>query len=91
MPVYLPFVTVIVLPSDVLHDRVVTVAPVALNVPVTALTLRASWSPAATAIPAAVRAATPAAINISLRMRNPPVCRLDQEDSAAVPDLRWGM
>jgi hypothetical protein len=68
-PVYLPFVTAIVLPSDVVHVLVVTEALVAVNVPATGLTLRAPWSPAATAIPAATRVASPAAINITLRIR----------------------
>ena len=49
VPVYLPSVTTIVLPSVVVHVRLAVLVPVAVNVPATALALLAPSIPSATA------------------------------------------
>ncbi len=68
VPVYVPSVMTIVLPSDVVHVRDWTLeAVVAVNVPATSLTLFAPSIPLATAIPAAVSATV--AIDTSTSMR----------------------
>jgi hypothetical protein len=70
VPVYLPLVIVIVLPSVVVHVRVDVLAPVAVNVAATAFAVLPSM-PWATAMLVPSRAASPAAMNVNLRM-NPP-------------------
>ena len=67
-PVYLPFVTTMVLPSVVVHVRLDVLEPVAVNVPATAFALFAPPIPSATAYPVATSATSSAARYVNLRM-----------------------
>jgi hypothetical protein len=67
--VYFPSVTTIVLLLDVVHVRLDVLAPVAVNVPATALTFFAFPIPSATAYPVATSATSSAAMYVNLRMQ----------------------
>jgi hypothetical protein len=73
VPVYFPSVTVIVLPSVVVHVRDVVVPADAENVAATAFAVFAPSIPCATATLVVTSAARPAIVRTTLRISLPPI------------------